>query len=61
MLKKFMTCALMFTLGWPAYATTQHFFVASGSADSIEHSGGCRKDSPAGMCCHAGSKPYHCH
>ncbi|WP_293722728.1 hypothetical protein [Stappia sp.] len=25
------------------------------------HGGGCRKDSPPGKCCHAGSKPYHCH
>ncbi len=25
------------------------------------HGGGCRKDSPQGQCCHAGSKPYHCH
>lgn len=28
---------------------------------TIAHSGGCRKDSPQGQCCHAGSKPYHCH
>lgn len=28
---------------------------------SFEHGGGCRKDSPPGLCCHAGSKPYHCH
>lgn len=27
----------------------------------IEHGGGCRKDSPSGQCCHAGSQPYHCH
>jgi hypothetical protein len=27
----------------------------------IEHGGGCRKSSPAGQCCHAGSKPLHCH
>lgn len=27
----------------------------------VQHSGGCRKDSPRGQCCHAGSKPYHCH
>jgi hypothetical protein len=25
------------------------------------HGGGCRKDSPQGQCCHAGSEPYHCH
>lgn len=30
-------------------------------AGQISHSGGCRKDSPPGKCCHAGSKPYHCH
>lgn len=28
---------------------------------SVNHGGGCRKDSPPGLCCHAGSKPYHCH
>ena len=27
----------------------------------ISHSGGCRKSSPPGQCCHAGSKPLHCH
>lgn len=27
----------------------------------VEHGGGCRKDSPPGQCCHAGSQPYHCH
>ena len=31
------------------------------SAGALSHSGGCRKDSPQGQCCHAGSKPYHCH
>ena len=25
------------------------------------HGGGCRKSSPPGECCHAGSKPLHCH
>lgn len=29
--------------------------------DVVAHGGGCRKDSPPGQCCHAGSKPYHCH
>ncbi len=32
-----------------------------GANVKLEHSGGCRKDSPAGQCCHAGSRPYHCH
>ncbi len=27
----------------------------------IEHGGGCRKSSSPGQCCHAGSKPLHCH
>ena len=27
----------------------------------VKHGGGCRKSSPAGKCCHAGSKPLHCH
>ncbi|CUH99729.1 hypothetical protein PHA8399_01854 [Leisingera aquaemixtae] len=30
-------------------------------AQEVQHGGGCRKDSPRGQCCHAGSKPYHCH
>lgn len=30
-------------------------------SDQIAHGGGCRKDSPPGKCCHAGSKPLHCH
>ncbi len=36
---------------------------SSGYTDKniVEHSGGCRKDSPQGQCCHAGSQPYHCH
>ena len=25
------------------------------------HGGGCRKSSPPGQCCHAGSEPYLCH
>jgi hypothetical protein len=29
--------------------------------DTVQHGGGCRKDSPPGKCCHAGSQPYHCH
>jgi len=28
---------------------------------ALAHGGGCRKDSPQGKCCHAGSQPYHCH
>ncbi|MBU3059229.1 hypothetical protein [Pseudomonas indica] len=35
--------------------------IPTAQADKIEHGGGCRKDSPPGQCCHAGSQPYHCH
>lgn len=35
--------------------------VSVGASAVVEHSGGCRKDSPRGQCCHAGSQPYHCH
>jgi len=31
------------------------------ASPSFAHGGGCRKDSPQGQCCHAGSQPYHCH
>ena len=31
------------------------------NTEQVSHGGGCRKDSPQGQCCHAGSKPYHCH
>tara|TARA_R110001592_G_C12819637_1_gene718839 strand:- start:151 stop:330 length:180 start_codon:yes stop_codon:yes gene_type:complete len=31
------------------------------ASTAIAHGGGCRKDSPPGQCCHAGSEPYHCH
>ena len=32
-----------------------------GTDEAVFHGGGCRKSSPPGQCCHAGSKPYHCH
>lgn len=35
--------------------------VVSEVSEEVQHGGGCRKDSPQGQCCHAGSKPYHCH
>ncbi len=35
--------------------------VVIGSETIVAHGGGCRKDSPPGQCCHAGSQPYHCH
>ena len=35
--------------------------VVTPQEDEVSHGGGCRKSSPPGKCCHAGSKPYHCH
>jgi len=32
-----------------------------GGVEVVRHGGGCRKASPPGQCCHAGTKPYHCH
>lgn len=45
-----------------AIASADHMvaWTAQGHAQ-IEHSGGCRKSSPAGQCCHGGSQPVHCH
>lgn len=46
------------------FAATQSFAaipVLNPEQAQVEHGGGCRKDSPAGQCCHAGSQPYHCH
>ena len=40
-------------------AKAQGIFNPAG--EIVHHGGGCRKDSPQGYCCHAGSKPYHCH
>lgn len=45
----------------PAHAGVSSFSLAQPAVEQLEHSGGCRKDSPYGMCCHAGSQPYHCH
>lgn len=41
-------------------ALTLTIFAVSTLPSAWAHSGGCRKaDKP--RCCHAGSKPYHCH
>ena len=55
-----VACAASFTL--PSVASADHFspILVAGS-DVVEHGGGCRKSSPPGQCCHAGSQPYHCH
>lgn len=34
---------------------------AAPGLEELSHGGGCRKASPPGQCCHAGSQPYHCH
>lgn len=62
MKKIFLTallCTPLLVFGGYSIATTP--VTHSHTQEEIEHGGGCRKDSPAGMCCHAGSKPYHCH
>lgn len=45
----------------PAFASAPNSVATGFINKTVEHSGGCRKDSPAGMCCHAGKAPYHCH
>jgi hypothetical protein len=42
-------------------AIGQTAVVSSTGVEIVSHSGGCRKSSPAGQCCHAGSQPLHCH
>lgn len=53
-----LSMMVTFTPQVVASATTTPSFYSS---EIVEHGGGCRKDSPQGQCCHAGSKPYHCH
>lgn len=46
----------------PAYSAVSEVSVQSPDRIIVlEHGGGCRKSSPPGKCCHAGSKPLHCH
>lgn len=52
-------CAFVLTLSPQALATVSSTTTLQN--DVVAHGGGCRKDSPPGKCCHAGSKPYHCH
>jgi hypothetical protein len=49
------------TTGVPAFASLALPAGQAVIAQEIYHGGGCRKASPKGQCCHAGSKPYHCH
>ncbi len=62
-MKKFysVVVAATITMTAPTHAGTAIASIVTTGITVVEHGGGCRKDSPAGMCCHAGSQPYHCH
>lgn len=47
--------------GSGSYAGQQVTANLGAQTETVWHGGGCRKDSPPGECCHAGSEPYHCH
>ena len=53
----------VFILGLPQVEINETVFLGRtiSTGSFVEHSGGCRKSSPPGQCCHAGSKPLHCH
>lgn len=51
-----LTCVAQSAAAQPSYSLSLKV-----GADAVEHGGGCRKSSPPGQCCHAGSQPYHCH
>ncbi len=52
---------LALSTSYSTAATASAGFHVPSTQTFIEHSGGCRKASPPGQCCHAGSQPYHCH
>lgn len=57
---KLFSIILILASSSPVYAgqvDQRRYFVSN----EIAHGGGCRKSSPRGQCCHAGSKPLHCH
>ena len=58
---KFIFISITLALTTPALAATAPAPGANPLAQELAHGGGCRKDSPPGRCCHAGSEPYHCH
>ncbi|TDT77046.1 hypothetical protein BDE40_0322 [Litoreibacter halocynthiae] len=63
---KFMICVATFALSISSvqaglFSAPETSPEASIGSSTVSHGGGCRKDSPQGQCCHAGSKPYHCH
>ncbi|MCQ0093696.1 hypothetical protein FGD77_18930 [Roseovarius sp. M141] len=63
MMKALITvCALTLATTMPLLASEHSMSeVARPDVSTIAHSGGCRKSSPPGQCCHAGSQPLHCH
>lgn len=56
-----ITSFLIASGGVAASAHVAQRGVVADQFTTFEHSGGCRKNSPPGECCHAGSKPLHCH
>jgi len=66
-MRKLAVVAVVLTaIAGMGYVVQPHSHGPDGSVISsaqivLEHSGGCRKSSPAGQCCHAGSQPLHCH
>lgn len=58
-----MLMALVFAVGCQAASAqvSTGVSVTTIGTETVAHGGGCRKDSPPGQCCHAGSQPYHCH
>ena len=57
----FIAPVAIFISAGPSLAQSGSQLIANPVPTSVEHSGGCRKSSPAGQCCHAGSEPLHCH
>ncbi|PCD78038.1 hypothetical protein CLN94_01655 [Pseudothioclava arenosa] len=62
MLRTIFICVLM-AAPLPTAAAVSQGAVLAGQGDAIAHGGGCRKDSPAGKCCHMDRKAgvVHCH
>ena len=61
---RLLALALFITTGFSAFAAplaAAPSRAAFGGDIVFDHSGGCRKSSPPGQCCHAGSEPLHCH
>ncbi|WP_179379847.1 hypothetical protein [Jannaschia marina] len=59
-MKYIVLCAAL-ALATPALAAAPATGTPGLGAQEVSHDGGCRKNSPPGQCCHAGSQPLHCH